>query len=440
MDSGDLSAPLNLILEGDKKRKLETSFKIPKKKRAESESKDDVKSPAPIASPVKEEAKKELPKIVKIKKKSKVVDLEKDEPPSPTPPPKEKTAKPTPAPAADKTPKQPLLETPKAALLETPATPALPSSPTQPDLPSNPSLPEEERERFSVEIPKSVIVQEYVTLDDGSKHALTREIWRKIFAYLSSANLVQCMKSCKVWLEWINDPIFWPSINLSRFGPIFPDVLKSVVLRQPTEVDFSYCTITRKQCDWLLPRLPSLKIIRMSGLSMNIIGSLNGPLISDLRHIDLRWVDELNDWGLRDLLSISSGGRDHRPRFRDLEGLQLSGTGITDDAIHNIIKYCPNLRHLDMSYNTNMNDRVVEAICGSDLIYSLTKIDFSGCAHITDKSLLLMKKCYDITWLDFRSCKEITRGACVRFAHSFKKELVITEDKLIHPPDVEVYA
>ena len=438
METGELTAPLNLILEGDKKRKLETSFKIPKKKRTESESKDDFKS-APVLSPVKEDIKKEVSKVVKIKKKSKVVDLEKDEPPSPTLPLKDKTVKTPTVPLTEKPAKQPLLETPKAALLETPTTPSLPSSPTQIEQPTTPPIMEEERERFTLEIPKSVIVQEYVTLDDGSKHVLTRGIWRNIFAYLPSANLVQCMKSCKVWLEWISDPIFWPSINLSRFGPIFPDILKSVVLRQPSKVDLSYCTITRKQCDWLLPRLPSLKTIRMSGLSMNIIGSLNGPLISDLRHIDLRWVDELNDWGLRDLLSVSNG-RDHRPRFKDLQGLQIAGSGITDEAIHNIIKYCPNLKHLDMSYNGNMNDRVVEAICGSDLIYSLTKIDFSGCGHVTDKSLLLMKKCYDITWLDFRSCKEITRGACVRFAHSFKKELVITEDKLIHPPNVEVYA
>lgn len=414
---------LDLILEGDKKRKLEGSFKIPKKKRTDSESKDE---PKVVLSPVKDEVKKEPPKAVKIKKK-KVTDLEKDEPYSP--PMKDKPK----APLLDKpVQKLALLETPKLALLDTP-TPETEEA-DQPNTPPS----EEDRTRFGLDVPKSVIVQEYVTLTDGSKHVLTREIWRKIFKYLPPGNLVQCMKCCKVWLDWISDPIFWPSINLSRYGPIFPDTLKSVVMRQPVEVDLSYCTITRKQCDWLLPRLPNLKTIRLSGLPMNIIGSLNGPLVSNLRLIDLRWVDDLNDWGLRDLLSVSSG-RDQKPRFRDLQGLQLSGCPLTDDVINNIIRYCPNLKHLDLSYNNNMNDRVVEAICASDLIYSLTKIDFSGCPHITDKSLLMMKKCYDLNWLDFRSCREITRGACVRFAHSFKKELVITEDKLIHPPAVDVY-
>ncbi|KAL5261158.1 hypothetical protein ACHWQZ_G007011 [Mnemiopsis leidyi] len=424
MEPADQAAPLDLILDGDKKRKLEGGFKIPKKKRTDSESKDEAK-PA-VMSPVKEEIKKEVPKPMKIKKK-KVTDLEKDETYSPSS--KEKMKQPL----LDRPPKLALLETPKMALLDTPS-----PEPEESGQPTTPPMAEEDRSRFGLDVPKSVILQEYVTLTDESKHVLTREIWRRIFRYLLPGSLVQCMKCCKVWLDWISDPIFWPSINLSRYGPIFPDTLKSVVLRQPGEIDLSYCTITRKQCDWLLPRLPNLKTIRLSGLPMNIIGSLNGPLVANLRHIDLRWVDDLNDWGLRDLLSVSSG-RDHKPRFRDLQGLQLSGCPLSDDVINNIIRYCPNLKHLDLSYNSNMNDRVVEAICASDLIYSLTKIDFSGCPHVTDKSLLMMKKCYDLTWLDFRSCREVTRGACVRFAHSFKKELIITEDKLIHPPTVDVY-
>lgn len=424
MDTPESTAPLEFVLDGDKKRKLETSFKIPKKKRADSESKDDPKPM--VTSPVKEEIKKEVPKIPKIKKK-KASELDET-----YQPPKEKSSK------------APLLDKPKLTLLETPKTPLLDTPTPQPESPemeqaTTPPIIEDDRDRFTLEVPKSVIVQEYVTLTDGTKHPLTREVWRKVFSYLLPGNLLQCMKCCKVWLEWLSDPIFWRSINLSRYGPIFPDTLKSVVMKQPLQVDLSYCTISRKQCDWLLARLPNLRTVHMSGLPMNIIGSLNGPMVSNLRHIDLRWVDDLNDWGLRDLLSLSSG-RDNRPRFRDLQGLQLSGCPLSEEVIHNVIRYCPNLKHLDLSYNSNMNDRVIDAICNSDLTYSLTKIDFSGCPQITDKSLLMMKKCYDILWLDFRSCREITRGACVRFAHSFKKELIITEDKLIHPPAVEVYS
>ena len=104
---------------------------------------------------------------------------------------------------------------------------------------------------------------------------------------------------------------------------------------------------------------------------------------------------------------------------------------------------------LGLNIPPSISDRVVETICGSPLIYSIKKIDISGttfytplrishsktleicmfqfpeifpcvllkcsgCVHVTDKSLIQFKKCYDLNWIDCRSCKDITKGACVR--------------------------
>ena len=49
------------------------------------------------------------------------------------------------------------------------------------------------------------------------------------------------------------------------------------------------------------------------------------PQVPDLKHIDVRWVDDFNDWALRDLLCITKEKGDLRSRYPNLRGLQLSG-------------------------------------------------------------------------------------------------------------------
>ena len=75
-------------------------------------------------------------------------------------------------------------------------------------------------------------------------------------------------------------------------------------------------------------------------------------------------------------------------RFADLQGLQLAGCPISEDAIKNIVQFCPNLVYLDMSYNPNINDRVIDNLANSPLIYTLKTVDFSGYVQSRDDCVL----------------------------------------------------
>lgn len=427
---------LNFLFD-DKKRKLEPSFKIPKKKRPV----DEIMSPEPEPTPLsptrvtdtrESKVKKERTTVKKEDYKKKkigpvVVDCERGEKP------------------VEEMKRVVLLQTPRA-LLETPKSPPLKpveleqvfAEPVEEIVSPVPS-PEPMRTE-EVEPEPEIVVQEYVTLEDSTKHPLSRGIWHTIFSSLGQGDLGRCMGVCKVWHEWCSDPAFWEKVNLSRYGPIFPDTLRCVIKRQPKELDLSYCTISRKQLDWLLPRCSELETVRLSGLPISIIGALNAIMVPDLKHIDVRWVDDFNDWALRDLLCITKEKGDLRSRYPNLRGLQLSGCPVSEEAVKHLITYCPGVEYLDISYNPNISDRVVETICGSPLIYSIKKIDISGCVHVTDKSLIQFKKCYDLNWIDCRSCKDITKGACVRYIAASKRDLLLTEEKLIHPHSVQIYS
>jgi len=464
-----MASPPNDInfLFDDKKRKLEPSFKIPKKKRPADEV--SVVEPTPLSPP-----RAELPAKIPKKERSSERSTDRSSKTERTTD-RERTSERSSERTSERSSERslvkkkvivdcekgekPVEELKRVVLLETPPLPgrALLDTPTSPPLKpymSPPMKPAELESVFaepmveevvepvvqSIEIEPPVVIQEYVTLVDGTKHPLSRGIWHTIFSSLGQGDLGRCMGVCKVWHEWCSDSQLWEKVNLSRYGPIFPDTLRCVIKRQPKELDLSYCTISRKQLDWLLPRCTELETIRLSGLPISIIGALNAIMVPDLKHIDVRWVDDFSDWALRDLLCITREKGEQRSRYPNLRGLQLSGCPVSEDSVKHCITYCPTVEYLDLSYNSNISDRVVETICGSPLIYSIKKIDISGCYNVTDKSLIQFKKCYDLNWIDCRSCKDITKGACVRYIAASKRDLLLTEEKLIHPHSVQIYS
>lgn len=126
------------------------------------------------------------------------------------------------------------------------------------------------------------------------------------------------------------DKRLWPRMDLSRRKSLTPPMLSGVVRRQPRALDLSWTGVSKKQLMWLLNRLqgmaggwgrierkgrcraepsqhplsdPSgLQELVLSGCSWLSVSALGSAPLPALRLLDLRWVEDVKDSQLRELL------------------------------------------------------------------------------------------------------------------------------------------
>lgn len=108
-------------------------------------------------------------------------------------------------------------------------------------------------------------------------------------------------------------------------------ILIGIVRRQPHHLDLSWCNVRERQLAWLLPRLPQLVSLKLTGvdggdgLTLAALHSCNCPLLSS---IDLSWT-AAGDEHVRLLLSrppdTRPGMSEGRSRLRYLSEVKFTG-------------------------------------------------------------------------------------------------------------------
>ncbi|XP_078808881.1 lysine (K)-specific demethylase 2Ba isoform X6 [Oryzias latipes] len=205
-------------------------------------------------------------------------------------------------------------------------------------------------ERHVVRPPPISPPPDRLPLKDGKAHVMQREVWMKIFSYLTHQELCVCMRVCKTWNRWCCDKRLWTKIDLNRCTSITPLMLSGIVRRQPVSLDLSWTNISKKQLSWLINRLPGLRVLKLSGCSWAAVSALCTSSCPLLRTLDIQWVEGLKDAQMRDLLSPPTDNRpgqlDNCCKLRNVEDLRLAGLDITDASLRLISRQMPLLSSL----------------------------------------------------------------------------------------------
>lgn len=277
-------------------------------------------------------------------------------------------------------------------------------------------------ERHVVKPPPDSPEPDSLPLDSGSDHIMQRDIWLAVFQYLSYRDLCVCMRVCKTWSRWCCDKGLWTQIDLSRRKSITPPMLSGIIRRQPAMLDLSWTNISKKQLMWLINRLQGLKELVLSGCSWVAASALCTASFPCMRLLDLRWLEDMKDSHLRELLSPSSDTKssqtESRGRMPNLSELRLAGLDFTDASLRLVVRHTPQLTRLDLSHCSQVGDQSIHLLtaASSPLRETLADINLSGCNRLTDQCLQLFKRCTSLTRLDLRTCRQITPEACQRFA------------------------
>ncbi|XP_033853142.3 F-box/LRR-repeat protein 19-like isoform X2 [Acipenser ruthenus] len=287
--------------------------------------------------------------------------------------------------------------------------------------PAVPSPPKPvQMERHLVRPPPDSPEPDSLPLDSGSDHVMQRDVWLAVFLHLSHRELCVCMRVCRTWSRWCCDKRLWTKIDLSRRKSITPPMLSGIIRRQPVTLDLGWTTISKKQLMWLINRLQGLKELILSGCSWSSVSALCSSCCPCLRLLDLRWVEEVKESHLRELLAPPAdrtGNHDGRGWFQNVTEIRLAGLDVTDSSVRLLVRHMPHLTKLDLSHCGHVGDQAVNLLtaANSPLRDTLSDINLSGCGRLTDHCLPLFKRCASLTRLDLRSCKQVTTDACQRF-------------------------
>lgn len=278
---------------------------------------------------------------------------------------------------------------------------------------SPPAVPSPPRpvqmERHLVRPPPACPEPSCLLLDCGSAHIMTRDVWLRVFTFLSQRELCVCMRVCRTWSRWCCDKRLWTQIDLSRQRSITPPMLSGIIRRQPVSLNLGYTNISKKQLMWLINRLPGLLELNVSGCAWPAVSALCQAVCPCLKLLDLSRVEDLKDSHLRELLAPPPDSRtapsDSRAgRFQNVTELRLAGLDLTDAASRLLVRHVPQLTRLDLSHCANVSDQTVRNLTVSPLRESLTHINLAGCLKLTEQSVQLLQCCSALQTVDLRLC------------------------------------
>uniref|UniRef100_A0A2K5W798 F-box/LRR-repeat protein 19 n=1 Tax=Macaca fascicularis TaxID=9541 RepID=A0A2K5W798_MACFA len=246
----------------------------------------------------------------------------------------------------------------------------------------------------------------------GSDHPLPRAAWLRVFQHLGPRELCICMRVCRTWSRWCYDKRLWPRMDLSRRKSLTPPMLSGVVRRQPRALDLSWTGVSKKQLMWLLNRLQGLQELVLSGCSWLSVSALGSAPLPALRLLDLRWIEDVKDSQLRELLlpppDTKPGQTESRGRLQGVAELRLAGLELTDASLRLLLRHAPQLSALDLSHCAHVGDPSVHLLTAptSPLRETLVHLNLAGCHRLTDHCLPLFRRCPRLRRLDLRSCRQ----------------------------------
>ncbi|XP_051049037.1 F-box/LRR-repeat protein 19 isoform X4 [Phodopus roborovskii] len=277
-------------------------------------------------------------------------------------------------------------------------------------------------ERHVVRPPPRSPEPDTLPLAAGSDHPLPRAAWLRVFQHLSPRELCVCMRVCRTWSRWCYDKRLWPRMDLSRRKSLTPPMLSGVVRRQPRALDLSWTGVSKKQLMWLLNRLQGLQELVLSGCSWLSVSALGSAPLPALRLLDLRWIEDVKDSQLRELLlpppDTKPGQTESRGRLQGVAELRLAGLELTDASLRLLLRHAPQLSALDLSHCAHVGDPSVHLLTAptSPLRETLVHLNLAGCHRLTDHCLPLFRRCPRLRRLDLRSCRQLSPEACARLA------------------------
>uniref|UniRef100_A0A3P9P8S1 F-box and leucine rich repeat protein 19 n=1 Tax=Poecilia reticulata TaxID=8081 RepID=A0A3P9P8S1_POERE len=277
---------------------------------------------------------------------------------------------------------------------------------------SPPAVPSPPRpvqmERHLVRPPPACPEPSCLLLDCGSAHIMTRDVWLRVFTYLSQRELCVCMRVCRTWSRWCCDKRLWTQIDLSRQRSITPPMLSGIIRRQPVSLNLGCTNISKKQLMWLINRLPGLLELNVSGCAWPAVSALCQAVCPCLKLLDLSRVEDLKDSHLRELLApppeSRTGDESRAGRFQNVTELRLAGLDLTDALSRLLVRHTPQLTRLDLSHCLNVGDQTVRNLTVSPLRESLTHLNLAGCVKLTEQCVQLLQCCSALQTVDLRSC------------------------------------
>ncbi|XP_072224588.1 F-box/LRR-repeat protein 19 [Leuresthes tenuis] len=280
---------------------------------------------------------------------------------------------------------------------------------------SPPAVPSPPRpvqmERHLVRPPPACPEPSCLPLDCGSAHIMTRDVWLRVFTFLSQRELCVCMRVCRTWSRWCCDKRLWTQIDLSRQRSITPPMLSGIIRRQPVSLNLGYTNISKKQLMWLINRLQGLLELNVSGCAWPAVSALCQAVCPCLKLLDLSRVEDLKDSHLRELLAPppdtrTAHGETRVGRFQNMTELRLAGLDLTDASARLLVRYVPHLSRLDLSHCANISDQSVHTLSSplSPLRESLTHISLAGCVKVTEQCVPLLRRCASLQTADLRCC------------------------------------
>ncbi|XP_023600554.1 F-box/LRR-repeat protein 19 isoform X4 [Myotis lucifugus] len=221
-------------------------------------------------------------------------------------------------------------------------------------------------ERHVVRPPPRSPEPDTLPLAAGSDHPLPRAAWLRVFQHLGPRELCICMRVCRTWSRWCYDKRLWPRMDLSRRKSLTPPMLSGVVRRQPRALDLSWTGVSKKQLMWLLNRLQGLQELVLSGCSWLSVSALGSAPLPALRLLDLRWIEDVKDSQLRELLlpppDTKPGQTESRGRLQGVAELRLAGLELTDASLRLLLRHAPQLSALDLSHCAHVGDPSVHLL------------------------------------------------------------------------------
>ncbi|KAM4530681.1 F-box/LRR-repeat protein 19 [Odontesthes bonariensis] len=280
---------------------------------------------------------------------------------------------------------------------------------------SPPAVPSPPRpvqmERHLVRPPPACPEPSCLPLDCGSAHIMTRDVWLRVFTFLSQRELCVCMRVCRTWSRWCCDKRLWTQIDLSRQRSITPPMLSGIIRRQPVSLNLGYTNISKKQLMWLINRLQGLLELNVSGCAWPAVSALCQAVCPCLKLLDLSRVEDLKDSHLRELLAPppdtrTAHGETRAGRFQNMTELRLAGLDLTDSSCRLLVRYVPHLTRLDLSHCANIGDQAVHTLSSplSPLRESLTHLSLAGCVKVTEQCVPLLRRCAALQTADLRCC------------------------------------
>lgn len=291
---------------------------------------------------------------------------------------------------------------------------------TSPEIPFVP--PQEVLATYVVRPRPSSPPPETFELETGGTHVMERDMWLKVFTYLTQHELCTCMAVSRTWNRWCMDKRFWSSIKLSVGRPITASALYGVVRRQPLHLDLSHTNITQQQLAWFLSRLPRLRDLLLGATTFATVSAFSRVTCPPLKVLDLSWSEKITDHVIEELLKPSTNGRRERPpgpgentsRLRYLSEFCLAGCEVTDVGLRSIKRYLGCLNRLDLSYNIFITNEGVANLFESDstLHKNIKELNLAGCCNVSDTCFEALKKAPELGKLDVRKCLNVTANAC----------------------------